>query len=280
MLQIHREGGDGGGLSAGTPTPVPDHATAWTEQSLSRARQRMGAMRDDRDIRDAYEALAGAYDRLGDAKPANAYLERPATLSLLPDVRDALVLDAGCGAGHLASELSERGARTIGMDVSRSMVNYAGERVAEGEFVRADFGHGLPFASATFDGIASSLAFHYVEDWAPLFDELRRVLKPGGWVVCSVQHPHADFEEYDGTENYHEVEAVSATWHSFGDAIEVPMYRRPLAAMISPGLDAGFTLEAVHEPTPTADYREADPEGYAYESTRPNFLCLRFSRGA
>jgi SAM-dependent methyltransferase len=54
--------------------------------------------------RDAYERLASGYDREGETKPSNAYLERPATLSLLPDVDDERVLDAGCGAGHLTAE--------------------------------------------------------------------------------------------------------------------------------------------------------------------------------
>lgn len=48
---------------------------------------------------EAYERLADAYAEMIDAKPHNAYLERPATLSLLPDVEGKRVLDAGCGTG-------------------------------------------------------------------------------------------------------------------------------------------------------------------------------------
>jgi hypothetical protein len=36
---------------------------------------------------DAYEKLADAYADIIETKPHNAYLERPATLSLLPDVK-------------------------------------------------------------------------------------------------------------------------------------------------------------------------------------------------
>lgn len=226
--------------------------------------------------REAYDRLAAGYDRDGDTKPANAYLERPATLSLLPDTEGTRILDAGCGAGHLAEELGDRGAAVVGLDASREMLAYARERAPDADFVRADLGSGLPFADGAFDGVASSLAFHYVEDWGPLFRELRRVLASGGWVVFSVQHPHADFEEYDDARNYHERERVSATWDSFGAEVEVPAYRRPLAAMLDPALDVGFRLDRLLEPTPTEEYREADPERYEYEATRPNFLCLRF----
>lgn len=233
----------------------------------------------DRPIaRSAYDALAAGYDREGEHKPANAYLERPATLSLLPaiDPGDRL-LDAGCGAGHLAAELVERGATVVGLDASLEMLGYARQRVPDAGFVAADLGSPLPFGAGTFDGVASSLAFHYVADWRALFAELRRVLAPGGWVVCSIQHPHADFEEYDDAGNYHERERVSATWDVFGREVAVPAYRRPLSAMLEPALEAGFRLDRILEPTPTEAYREADPEGYAYEATRPNFLCLRYT---
>lgn len=223
----------------------------------------------------AYERLAAGYDREGDTKPSNAYLERPATLSLLPDVGGSAVLDAGCGAGHLAAELRDRGATVVGLDVSRAMLAYARDRAPEADFVRADLGRDLPFDDDSFDGVASSLAFHYVADWEPLFQELRRVLAPDGWVVCSVQHPHADFEEYGDARNYHEVERVSATWDAFGEEVKVSAYRRPLSAMLGPALSAGFRLDRLLEPTPTEEYRQADPERYEYEATRPNFLCLR-----
>jgi 2-polyprenyl-3-methyl-5-hydroxy-6-metoxy-1,4-benzoquinol methylase len=60
---------------------------------------------------DAYDALAESYAALVDTKPHNAYYERPATLSLLPDVRGKRVLDAGCGPGVYSEWLASRGLR-------------------------------------------------------------------------------------------------------------------------------------------------------------------------
>jgi ubiquinone/menaquinone biosynthesis C-methylase UbiE len=48
---------------------------------------------------DAYETLAAAYAAVIDTKRHNAYYERPATLSLMPEVKGKRVLDAGCGTG-------------------------------------------------------------------------------------------------------------------------------------------------------------------------------------
>ncbi|WP_277552424.1 class I SAM-dependent methyltransferase [Halobaculum limi] len=232
-------------------------------------------MTDD-EVRAAYDRLAAGYDADGDTKPSNAYLERPAMRALLPTVEGTTVLDAGCGAGHLTAELVADGAHVVGLDSSAEMLRFARERAPDAAFVRADLGTPLPFDAGAFGGVASSLAFHYVPDWGPLFAELARVVRPGGWLTFTVQHPHADFVEYDGVENYHKTERVSATWTSFGSPIEVPAYRRPLESMITPALDVGFRLDRLFEPTPTDDYRAADPERYEYEATNPNFLGLRF----
>lgn len=225
----------------------------------------------------AFDRLAAGYDRDGHRKPSNAYLERPATRSLLPAVAGCRILDAGCGAGHLAAALGDRGGAVVGLDVSATMAGYARDRAPNAEIVQAALERDLPFADDVFEGVVGSLSFHYVEAWEPLFRELRRVLVPGGWVVYSVQHPHADFEEYEDVDNYHEVERVSATWDSFGVTVDVPTYRRPLAELVTPAIEAGFRLERLLEPTPTAAFRKVNPARYEYEATHPNFLCCRFS---
>jgi hypothetical protein len=51
---------------------------------------------------EAYDQLAEAYAALVDTKPHNAYYERPATLSLLPDVQ-ACGCWMRCGPGAYAS---------------------------------------------------------------------------------------------------------------------------------------------------------------------------------
>lgn len=47
----------------------------------------------------AFDRLAAGYDRAGDHKPSNAYLERPATRSLLPAIDGTKLLDAGVAPG-------------------------------------------------------------------------------------------------------------------------------------------------------------------------------------
>ena len=78
---------------------------------------------------DSFQALADAYAAHIDTKPHNAYYDRPAMLSLLPDVRGLRVLDAGCGPGVYSQELVARGATVVACDVSERMLEIANERL-------------------------------------------------------------------------------------------------------------------------------------------------------
>lgn len=55
----------------------------------------------------------------------------------------------------------------------------------------ADLSGPLPFPDGTFDDVIASLVLHYLQDWRAALTELRRVLKSGGRLIVSVDHPLA-----------------------------------------------------------------------------------------
>jgi len=224
---------------------------------------------------EAYEALAERYAALIDTKPHNAYYERPATLSLLPDVGGQHVLDAGCGPGAHAEWLVSNGARVVALDVSPKMVRLARERLGDrAEVLQADFGRPLAFADQSFDIVVSALAMDYVADWAAVFREFYRVLRSSGWLVMSCGHPFADMLSHPES-NYFQVDLVEWVWKGFGMPVRMPSFRRPLGAVLNPLLHAGFALDRVLEPLPTEAFRKADPEDFDRLARQPVFLCLR-----
>ena len=90
---------------------------------------------------EAYETLAESYASVIDTKPHNALYERPAMLSLMPEVSGLRVLDAGCGPGAYAEWLVEHGAEVFAIDASPKMVELARRRLGEKAEVReADLG--------------------------------------------------------------------------------------------------------------------------------------------
>jgi ubiquinone/menaquinone biosynthesis C-methylase UbiE len=137
-----------------------------------------------------YDSFAEVYSTENEVNLANAYYERPAMLALAGDVAGRRILDAGCGSGPLFAALRDRGAIMTGFDKSTGMLELARRRLGDDADLQvADLGCPLPFPDGAFDDVVASLVLHYLEDWSAPLAELRRVLKPGGRLIASVNHP-------------------------------------------------------------------------------------------
>ena len=229
---------------------------------------------------EAYEKLAEAYAAQVDTKPHNAYLDRPATLSLLPEVRGKRVLDAGCGPGAYTEILLNLGAEIVGIDVSPAMIRLARERVGtRAEFHEADLGKPLSFLpDSSFDIVVSPLVLSHIENLRQPFGEFYRVLRSPGTLVFSGGHPFSDYlvcKKLGQSDNYFATEPVSYEWIGFGTPVNVPWCRRPLSELINPLIEAGFVLDRILEPIPTREFREIAPEECERHSREPTFIHIR-----
>jgi SAM-dependent methyltransferase len=226
---------------------------------------------------EAYEALAESYAAVVETKPHNAYYERPATISLLPDVDGLTVLDAGCGPGVYSEWLLSHGAKVVAIDASERMIQLARKRLGDRATIRqADLGSPLSFLdSGTFDVVLSPLVLDYIKDWDRTFAEFYRVMRAKAYFIFSVSHPYFDFN-YFKSSNYFETELVECEWRGFNNIrIKMPSYRRPMSALINPLLETGFRLEKIVEPKPTEEFKIADPKHYEELNRFPSFLCIR-----
>jgi ubiquinone biosynthesis O-methyltransferase len=113
-------------------------------------------------------------------------LERQLILELVGDVEGCRVLDAGCGDGELAVELTKRGAIVVGIDASPEMIDAAKDRAKSWnadisfQVARAEQ---LPFPAGQFDVVTAITILCFVEHPAPVFHEIARMLQPGGRLV-------------------------------------------------------------------------------------------------
>lgn len=117
------------------------------------------------------------------------YIEKPAMRSLLSSLVDKSILLVGCGTGEETLLLEEFGASDIhGIDISKTSIRLATKAYPTHQFNVGDM-HQLKFADTTFDLVYSSLAIHYSPKPLDVYEEIFRVLKPGGVLQFSVGHP-------------------------------------------------------------------------------------------
>ncbi|GAA3988857.1 class I SAM-dependent methyltransferase [Allokutzneria multivorans] len=224
----------------------------------------------------SYDGLAEAYAAENETSLMNAHYERPAMLDLAGDVAGRRVLDAGCGAGPLFAALRERGANVSGFDVSAGMLEQARRRLGDDADLKvADLADPLPYADDSFDDVVASLVLHYLEDWAPVLAEVRRVLKPGGRLIVSVDNPFAIIllQHRAGEKpNYFTTERRDEEWAIGGHTAKLTFWNRPLHAMTDSFTAAGFRIAKIHEARPVAAARELFPEDFDSLDAFPGFL--------
>lgn len=215
--------------------------------------------------------------------------EWPTLEGLLPDFTGKRVLDLGCGYGWHCRYAAEHGAASVlGTDISRRMLERAAELNGGGaiEYRRAAM-EDLDFPEGSFDVVLSSLAFHYVRNFQPLAENIRRWLAAGGQLVFSVEHPV--FTSY-GTQDW---------WYGGDGSIlhfpvdryfcegqreavflgeKVVKYHRTLTTYLETLLQAGFTLRHVVEPQPPEDM--LDLPGMRDELRRPMMLIVSAQKRA
>ena len=132
-----------------------------------------------------YSAIeAWVYDRF--VGPAGVRAMAPVLEPLLQGLPgDAVLLDVGCGGGHLVAYLATRGARfhLQGVDLNGEQVRRARRRTSEfGDRVRIEEGSALdlPYADGTCDVVLSVTSVKHWPDQIGGLREMLRVLRHGG----------------------------------------------------------------------------------------------------
>lgn len=111
------------------------------------------------------------------------------------------VLEVAPGPGYLAIELAKRGKYEItGLDISETFVDIATEN-AWNESVKVDFQHGnasdMHFDEDSFDFIVCRAAFKNFSQPVEAFNEMHRVLKPGGRAIIMDLRKDASLGDID-----------------------------------------------------------------------------------
>lgn len=222
-----------------------------------------------------YDGYAEAFASAAEDNAYNAYYDRPTVLSLMGDVRSLDILDAGCGPGLYARELVTRGARVMGLDHSGDMVRVARSHLGKDAQVRQmDLAEPLDLPDSSFDAALIALVVHYLPDRVAALRELRRVLRPGGFLVLSTSHPTADWRRDGGS--YFEERHVDDQWDC---GLLSRFWRQPLERWFDEFRAAGFLVDRLVETRPQESMRERHPDEYDLLNREPGFIAFRLVRG-
>lgn len=259
---------------------------------------------DEREVRSYWNGNAETWTRLARAG-YDVYrdgLNTPAFLALLPDVAGADGLDLGCGEGHNTRLLATRGARMTGIDIADTFLRHA--RAAESTSPAGiAYVHGsaaaLPFRHGTFDFATACMSLMDMPDLPAVIAEVARVLRPGGFLQASIEHPcfitphRRKVKRADGRTVAIEVagyfeptEGALSEW-TFGAAppdvragvapFRIPRFTRTLSDWLTLFLDTGWRLDAIREPRPDAETVQRVPR-LQDATIVANFLHLRLRR--
>ena len=137
---------------------------------------------------DAFEAAgwaekdAGAYDMLLGRVTKRVAEPLLDAVKAGPGTR---LLDLATGPGYVAGRAVARGAKAVGLDRSKAMLDFAREHVPDAEFVRGDV-TAIPFDDDSFDAVTAAFVLLHLGEPEQAGAEAARVLEPGGAAAFTV----------------------------------------------------------------------------------------------
>jgi len=142
-------------------------------------------------IADSFSKAANSYDEFAflQQEVASRVFERLDYMRVDP----RKILDVGCGTGACSRQLRDTfpKAKVAGIDIAQGMIDKA--KGSQKLFNKIDYqladADQLPFEDNYFDLVFSSLTIQWMPELKKTFNELHRVLKPGGLILFSTLGP-------------------------------------------------------------------------------------------
>jgi ubiquinone/menaquinone biosynthesis C-methylase UbiE len=234
----------------------------------------------EKEVREIYNRIAKRYHKLSANHFFNAYLEVPATISLLKNVKGKKVLDLGCGTGRHTIILKKRGARVWGLDLSPKMLEIAKTEIKGVDF-KVGTVYNLPYRSNFFDVVVAGLVVEYFKDIDKAFKEIHRVLKKDGIFVFSITHPLLEISKHIKGRphtfrkfgNYFKEGRTYAHWPTF--MTNILYYHRTLQSWIRAIVRNKFVIEDFLDAKPLKEGKKVNPDAYRTYSRIPHFCVFK-----
>ena len=217
---------------------------------------------------------------------ANILFEIPALFLMLPDLKGQRVLDLGCGLGEHCKLFVEAGAeQVVGIDISAKMLEIARKENSNPkiEYIQMPM-EDIGRLEGSFDIVVSSLAFHYVEDFAGVVQNIYSLLSDGGIFLFSQEHPlvssHCGGNRWTKDDEGNKLHLNLANYGVEGErettwfVDNVRIYHRMFSTIVNTLISTGFAIMQMIEPLPTEELLQRYPE-HRDLLHKPDFLLLK-----
>ncbi|TDQ41534.1 demethylmenaquinone methyltransferase [Aureibacillus halotolerans] len=143
-------------------------------------------------VHHVFESIYGKYDKMNSVISFNMHKKwRRYTMKKMNVQAGAHALDVCCGTGDWTVALADKAGKTgriVGLDFSGNMLKIAKEKKERQQLDHVEYIQGnamdLPFPNDSFDYVTIGFGLRNVPDYGVVLQEMARVVKPGGKVVC------------------------------------------------------------------------------------------------
>ncbi|MED4159479.1 demethylmenaquinone methyltransferase [Shouchella clausii] len=143
-------------------------------------------------VHDVFQSIYKKYDVMNSVISLQQHKSwRKDTMKQMDVQGGTSALDVCCGTGDWTLALSEavgEHGSVIGLDFSENMLAVGREKVADAKRTNISLVHGnamaLPYDDNTFDYVTIGFGLRNVPDYMQVLQEMCRVAKPGGKIVC------------------------------------------------------------------------------------------------
>lgn len=206
----------------------------------------------------------------------------PTLLSLMGEVKDKRILDAGCGEGYFGRILAKAGADVTAVDYSTKMIEIAKERTSAN--LSIEYRHGncedlFFLKDKRFDLIVSNMVIQDLQYYEKALQEMHRLLADDGSFIFSILHPcfitpGSGWEKTkDGKKLHWNVDNYfyeGGYEQRMGEQEKIIFFHRTLTSYMNAIIKSGFTLKELVEPKPNEESL------HKYPSFEEDFRCADF----
>ena len=206
--------------------------------------------------RAVYDVTAGAYVQFA-GTDINSATDHPIDRSLLGAFIELIkkqtvrrVADVGCGPGRVASLMADHDLNVLGVDVSPAMLTIASAAHPHIDFVEGQL-DALPIESGELAGVVCWYSIIYTPRYRLVgaFDELARVLVPGGHLLLAFQAEGDPVHRAD----------------AFGSGLPLTSYRHSVSDVVGLLEESGFRISTTVNRAPELEH-ETTSQGFVVAS--------------